>query len=475
MQFISTRGGMNPAGFTEVLLDGLAPDGGLVVPEHLPTITADVLENWRTLSYAELAAKVIGLFATDIPADELSSMTARAYGPERFPAPVVPVELLEDGIGLVGLSEGPTMAFKDLAMQFLGQAVPHVLSLRGGVLNILGATSGDTGSAAEHAFRNSPGVAVFMLSPAGRMSAVQRAQMYSLTEPTIHNIAVRGVFDDCQNLVKELNADAAFKAQYHLGAVNSINFGRIAAQCVYYVWAWLRVTDVLTPEQRRAEHVSPRFSFSVPSGNFGNIYAGHLTREMGVPVRRLFLATNENNVLDEFFSTGVYRPRSSEYTYATSSPSMDISKASNLERFLWALLGPEEFKIRWAGLESSGEVDLSAHLERMHQHFGFVSGSSTHQDRLAAIAEVHAEHDRLIDPHTADGWTVARRLAEPDETVMVMETAKAAKFEATVAEALRSPIPSTPDIENLLALPQWVEEIANSANTLREIIQKQAL
>ncbi|SPT54410.1 Threonine synthase [Actinomyces bovis] len=475
MQFISTRGGMSPAGFTEVLLDGLAPDGGLVVPETLPRITPTDLEDWRQLSYPELAAKVIGLFATDIPAAELAKMTARAYSVERFPAPVVPVELLGEGIGLVGLSEGPTMAFKDLAMQFLGQAVPHVLSLRGGVLNILGATSGDTGSAAEHAFRASPGVSVFMLSPAGRMSDVQRAQMYSLTEPTIHNIAVRGVFDDCQNLVKELNADASFKKQHSLGAVNSINFGRIAAQCVYYVWAWLRVTDSLSAAQRQAEHTSPRLSFSVPSGNFGNIYAGHLAREMGVPIRRLILATNENNVLDEFFSTGIYRPRPSAQTYATSSPSMDISKASNLERFLWTLLGPEDFKAAWATLEASGQVDLSAQLERMRTEFGFASSCSTHQDRLAAIAEVKAKHGRLIDPHTADGWTVAQRLAEPGELVLVMETAKAAKFGETVAEALSVPVPSTPEIEKLLALPQRVEEIENSAAQLRSIIEQRAL
>ena len=235
-QYISTRGQMAPAGFMDVLLAGLAPDGGLAVPERLPALTPEQLETWRSLNYAELATEVIGLFATDIPREDLAALTRAAYGESRFPQPVVPVTGLDDvanGLVLVGLSEGPTMAFKDLAMQFLGQAIPYVLAKQGKVLNILGATSGDTGSAAEHAFRGQEGVSVFMLSPAGRMSPVQRAQMYTLQDANIHNIAVRGVFDDCQALVKALSNDADFKAAHHLGAVNSINIGRIAAQAGY--------------------------------------------------------------------------------------------------------------------------------------------------------------------------------------------------------------------------------------------------
>lgn len=475
MQFISTRGGMRPKSFTEILLDGLAPDGGLVVPESLPALSAAQIESWRALSYPELAAQVIGLFATDIPADRLLELTREAYGPSRFPETVVPVKLLGESLGLIGLSEGPTMAFKDLAMQFLGQAVPYVLSLRGGVLNILGATSGDTGSAAEHAFRSSPGVSVFMLSPAGRMSDVQRAQMYSLTEPSIHNIAVQGVFDDCQNLVKELNADAVFKERHSLGAVNSINFGRIAAQCVYYFWSWLRVTDRLIPEERAAQWQEPRFSFAVPSGNFGNIYAGHLARRLGLPIRRLILATNENNVLEEFFRTGVYRPRSGADTLATSSPSMDISKASNLERFLWELLGPQDFLSAWQELEATGQLDLSAQQERLVKELGFAASTSTHRDRLSAISAAYQEHQVLIDPHTADGWTAAQRLVEPGETVLVMETAKPAKFGQTVSEALGVEVPVSAELEELLSLPQQVEEIPDDPAVLRRIISERAL
>lgn len=474
MRFISTRGGMAPAGFTDVLLSGLAPDGGLAVPESIPPVSRVQLEQWRSLSYSELAAEVIGLYATDIPAEDLSALTAAAYGPEHFPAPVVPVHRLDEvagGLELVGLSEGPTMAFKDLAMQFLGQAIPYVLNRNGQVLNILGATSGDTGSAAEHAFRGQKGVAVFMLSPQGRMSDVQRAQMYSLDEPNIHNIAVDGVFDDCQNLVKALNNDAAFKATHAIGAVNSINIGRIAAQIVYYVWAWLRSTDALEEGLRSDYEVD----VAVPSGNFGNIYAGHLARSMGVPIRRLILATNENNVLEEFFSTGVYRPRGRAETLATSSPSMDISKASNLERFIWQLLGPEEFAQRWSELEAEGALDLSDHLDRLNTEFGFVSGSSSHADRLAAIGRVHSAADRLIDPHTADGVTVALRFMEPDFPTLVMETAKAAKFGETVTEALGRAQPDPPEITKLLALPQHVDTIANDEAPLRALIEANAL
>ena len=474
MRFISTRGGMAPAGFTDVLLSGLAPDGGLAVPESIPPVSRVQLEQWRSLSYSELAAEVIGLYATDIPAEDLSALTAAAYGPEHFPDPVVPVHRLDEvagGLELVGLSEGPTMAFKDLAMQFLGQAIPYVLNRNGQVLNILGATSGDTGSAAEHAFRGQKGVAVFMLSPQGRMSDVQRAQMYSLDEPNIHNIAVDGVFDDCQNLVKALNNDAAFKATHAIGAVNSINIGRIAAQIVYYVWAWLRSTDALEEGLRSDYEVD----VAVPSGNFGNIYAGHLARSMGVPIRRLILATNENNVLEEFFSTGVYRPRGRAETLATSSPSMDISKASNLERFIWQLLGPEEFAQRWSELEAEGALDLSDHLDRLNTEFGFVSGSSSHADRLAAIGRVHSVADRLIDPHTADGVTVALRFMEPDFPTLVMETAKAAKFGETVTEALGRAQPDPPEITKLLALPQHVDTIANDEAPLRALIEANAL
>ncbi|WP_333618936.1 threonine synthase [Dietzia sp.] len=474
MDFVSTRGGMEPAPFSDILLEGLAPDGGLVVPAEVPSVSREQIEGWRGLEYPELAAKVIGLLWTDIEQSELEALCERAYGPQFADRTVVPLREIDEQVTLVGLSEGPTLAFKDMAMQFLGEAIPFVLQKRGQTLNILGATSGDTGSAAEYAFRSQPNVAVFMLSPQGRMSAFQRAQMYSLEDANIHNLAVEGVFDDCQNLVKELNGDLAFKAANTLGTVNSINLGRVAAQVAYYFWAWLRASDDLDAAGR----ASFEATFSVPSGNFGNIFSGHLAREMGLPIRRLLLATNENNVLEEFFSTGVYRPRNRENTLATSSPSMDISKASNLERFVHRVLGSDGAKLRaaWEKLDATGSLDLSAEAPRFASEFGIVAGKSTHADRLEAIRKVHEiASGEIIDPHTADGVHVARALAEPGEKVLVLETAKPQKFADTVVEALGFEAPIGEELADLLSRPQRTVDMPDDGAKLREYIEEHAV
>nr|WP_225752446.1 threonine synthase [Pseudoclavibacter sp. Marseille-Q3772] len=471
MQYVSTRGGMAPASFSDILLEGLAPDGGLVVPQEIPQIGPAQLEAWRELGYAELAAAVIGLFWDDIDPDELRDLCARAYG-DQFAAEV-PLTPIDERTALVGLSEGPTLAFKDMAMQFLGEAIPYVLAKRGRTLNILGATSGDTGSAAEYAFRSKPGIAVFMLSPQGRMSEFQRAQMYSLPDENIHNIAVDGVFDDCQQLVKELNGDLDFKAANSLGTVNSINLGRVIAQSVYYVWTWLRATDAVAESDRGRVKVS----FSVPSGNFGNIFSGLLAKQMGLPVFLLVLATNENNVLDEFFRTGVYTPRSRENTLATSSPSMDISKASNLERFVYLLLGsdPEALRRAWAELDATGSLDLSEFRKRFTSEFGFVSGRSTHEDRLASIRATYEKSGIVIDPHTADGVTVARGWQEPGVPMLVLETAKPQKFAETVREALGFEAEVSAELADLLARPQRTVDMAADAGELRAYIEQHAV
>ncbi|KAB1643158.1 threonine synthase [Gulosibacter chungangensis] len=483
MKYVSTRGQMAPAGFSDVLLDGLAPDGGLVIPAEIPTISSEQREAWRTLSYPELAIEIISLYATDIPRADLEQIIRAAYSADRFAAPeTVPVKKLDERISIVGLSEGPTMAFKDLAMQFLGEVMPYVLQQRGRTLNILGATSGDTGSAAEYAFRGKPNISVFMLSPQGRMSAIQRAQMYSLDDENIHNIAVEGNFDDCQNLVKELNNDAVFKANHSIGAVNSINFGRICAQIVYYFWAWLRATDSLPADAREAtvttaEREASLVSIAVPSGNFGNIFAGHLARQMGLPIHRLILATNENNVLDEFFRTGIYAPRSRENTLVTSSPSMDISKASNLERFVRELFGTdaEGFVQSWSKLDEDGSVDLTAHLSRFVEEYGIITDSSTHEDRVETIRTEFETSGVIVDPHTADGLTVARRHNEIHGRILVLETAKPEKFGETIEEALGEKTPAlTPELEALLALPQHAVDMADSGEELRNYIAEHA-
>jgi threonine synthase len=473
VQYISTRGG-RLGSYCDILVEGLAPDGGLAVPEELPQLSADVLEQWRPLDYADLATEVIGLFATDIPRDDLSRLCHAAYRPQAFASQeVVPLHALDDGIALVGLSEGPTLAFKDMAMRFLGEALDFVLGRTGEVLNILGATSGDTGSAAEYALRGRDRLAVFMLSPQGRMSIFQRAQMYSLLDDNVHNIVVDGTFDDCQRLVKRIAEDGAFKRGHRIGAVNSINFGRISAQIAYYIWAWLRITDAL-PEAERAGF---EVSFAVPSGNFGNILSGHYARSMGLPVRKLVLATNENNVLDDFFRSGRYRPRPAARTFVTSSPSMDVSRASNLERFVFDLLGrsAEQTAAAWQELDARDEFDLTSELDRFGAEFGIVSGTSTHADRLATIRAVSERCGVTLDPHTADGVKVAREHVEPGVPMLVLETAKPQKFPETIAEALGSVPNADAATRELLAAPQRVTTIADDEDALRAIISELAL
>jgi threonine synthase len=457
---------MQPLPYCDTLLEGLATDGGLAVPEVMPTVDGETLERWRALTYPQLATEVLGLFATDIPREDLARMTEAAYAP--FPESVVPLREIDGGITLVGLSEGPTLAFKDMAMQFLGQVVEYALERRGSVLNVLGATSGDTGSAAEHALRGKERISVFMLSPQGRMSAFQRAQMFSIDDENVHNIAVDGVFDDCQNLVKELAGDLDFKRAQHLGAVNSINLARITAQVVYYFWAWLRATDAGGWTE---------LSITVPSGNFGNILSGFYAKQMGLPIRRLVLAANENNVLDEFFRTGIYRPRSAQQTLATSSPSMDISKASNLERFIFELVDRDSARVvgAWRDLDEQGFVDFTADLSRFEEEFGIVSGTSTHADRLETIRSVHEASDDIIDPHTADGVKVARDYIESGVPMLVLETAKPEKFAETIREAIGVELDYSPELRTMLDAPQHVTELPDDAAALRAFIEEHAL
>ena len=470
MKYVSTRGGAEPQEFCDILLGGLAPDGGLYLPETYPQV-ADFLEEWRALPYAELAFRILSLFATDIAPDDLRAICARTYTahtyrwcrPGRDAADIVPLTTLEPDFHLLELSNGPTLAFKDMAMQLLGNLFEYVLERRGETLNILGATSGDTGSAAEYAMRGKHGVRVFMLSPEGKMSAFQRAQMYSLQDANIFNVAVRGMFDDAQDIVKAVSNDAAFKANYKIGAVNSINWARVAAQIVYYFKGWFEATrNGMRP-----------VSFCVPSGNFGNICAGHIARMMGLPIGRLVLATNENDVLDEFFRSGLYRPRSTAETRVTSSPSMDISKASNFERFVFDLVGRDPVIVRqlWREVEAGGSFNLAdGPFAARLLDYGFVSGSSTHADRLATIRRVWERYGTLIDTHTADGVKVALQHRIPGEAMVVLETAQAVKFAETIHEALGRE-PSRPaELDGIESLPQRVEVVDASVDQVKAII-----
>ena len=473
MQYVSTRAtsasaSRNPETFSTILLGGLAPDGGLFLPAEYPRVSPDELDAWRGLSYAELAYEILRKFATDIPDADLKALAARTYTPDVYrnaragedPAEITPLRVLEEEgahgsemrLVLQALSNGPTLAFKDMAMQLLGNLFEYALAKNDDELNIFGATSGDTGSAAEYAMRGKRGVRVFMLSPSGKMSAFQTAQMFSLQDPNIVNIAVEGVFDDCQDLVKAVSNDLSFKARHKIGTVNSINWARVVAQVVYYFRGYLAATTAN----------SQKVSFTVPSGNFGNVCAGHIARMMGLPIDKLVVATNENDVLDEFFRTGVYRVRKPSETFHTSSPSMDISKASNFERFVHDLVGRDSERTHalFRKVETHGGFDLSGAPGadgdewRRVGEYGFVSGKSVHADRLETIRAAYDDYGIMIDTHTADGLKVAREHMTPGVPMIVLETALAAKFNETILEALGTDAERPPGFEDIESLPQ---------------------
>ena len=470
MNYLSTRGDATPRQFCDILLEGLAPDGGLYLPEHYPQVDRMTLDHWRHLyaqhGYATLAFEILSLYIDDIPAADLKALCEKTYTPEVFGTlEIVPLKKLGDGFYLEALSNGPTLAFKDMAMQLLGNLFEYELKRRGAQLNILGATSGDTGSAAEYAMRGKQGIRVFMLSPEGRMSAFQQAQMFSLQDENIHNIAIEGVFDDCQDIVKAVSNDLEFKRRHKIGTVNSINWARLLAQVVYYFAGYFQAT----------RSNDERVDFTVPSGNFGNVCAGHVARQMGLPIDQLVVATNENDVLDEFFRTGVYRVRGSADTHETSSPSMDISKASNFERFVFDLLGRDGAKTKALfhdALLRDGQFDLSGEpaFSQARERYGFVSGKSTHADRLATIRDVFEEHGVMIDTHTADGVKVAREHLQPGVPMIVLETALPIKFAVTIREALGREPDRPPRFDGIENLPRRVRMLPADAAQVQQLI-----
>lgn len=471
MKYISTRGQSPALPFSEILLGGLAPDGGLYMPESYPAFTEADLNDMRSMSYPDLAFTILSRLVDDIPAADLKAIINKTYRADVYcharqgqnPEDITPTLKLEDNLYLLSLSNGPTLAFKDMAMQLLGNLFEYVLKQKGQTTNILGATSGDTGSAAEYAMRGKQGIRVFMLSPHQKMSRFQTAQMFSLQDDNIYNIAVNGVFDDAQDMVKAVSNDHAFKKQHKIGAVNSINWARVAAQVVYYFKGYFAVT------QRNDQKVS----FAVPSGNFGNVCAGHIARMMGLPIARLVVATNENDVLDEFFRTGVYRPRGSANTYHTSSPSMDISKASNFERFVFDLTGRDAAKVRelWSKVDAGGAFDLNKDgLFDKVSEYGFVSGSSNHANRMETIRKTHERYGVTIDTHTADGLKVAMEYREADVSMVVLETALPAKFEDAIVEALGSPPERPADLAGLENLPQRFVVMDADVDAIKQFI-----
>ncbi len=470
MKYLSTRGHIDRKQFCDILLEGLAPDGGLYLPETYPRLDDAALSKLRntlaTQGYAGLAFEILSLYIDDIPAADLRALCEKTYTEKVYGTKaIVPLKKLDDAISLQALSNGPTLAFKDMAMQLLGNLFEYQLARIGEELNIFGATSGDTGSAAEYAMRGKKGVRVFMTSPAGRMSPFQQAQMFSLMDENIHNIAIDGVFDDCQDMVKAVSNDLEFKAKYKIGTVNSINWARLLAQVVYYFAGYFQATTT------HAQKVS----FTVPSGNFGNVCAGHVARMMGLPIHKLVVATNENDVLDEFFRTGVYRVRGSADTHETSSPSMDISKASNFERFVFDLMGRDGTKNKdlfHTQLNAHGMFDLSAEpaFKNASAQYGFASGKSTHADRLATIQDVYKKHHVIIDTHTADGVKVAREHVTPGVPMIVLETALPIKFAETIVQALGREPDRPVQFLGIEALPKRVVNMKADVAALKAYI-----
>ena len=522
MRYISTRAS-GPATegkrFCEILLEGLAPDGGLYLPQSYPQVSSTTLSAWRKVyheqGYAALAFEVLSLYIDDIPAADLRALCEKTYTAEVFgTGEIVPLRHVEDGLWIEALSNGPTLAFKDMAMQLLGNLFEYELARRGEELNILGATSGDTGSAAEYAMRGKKGVRVFMTSPHGRMSPFQQAQMFSLMDDNIHNIAIHGVFDDCQDIVKAVSNDLEFKRTYRIGTVNSINWARLLAQVVYYFAGYIQATEIaptlgtgvsslppkgadpsrggpspeiaptlgtgvssLPPEGADPSRGGQKVSFAVPSGNFGNVCAGHVARMMGLPIDKLVVATNENDVLDEFFRTGTYRVRAAADTHETSSPSMDISKASNFERFVFDLLGRDGQRTQALfgnAVPKLGYFQLGSDplFAQAATRFGFASGKSTHPDRLQTIRDTWSRHGILVDPHTADGLKVAAEQRTADIPMVVLETALPIKFASTMVEALGREPERPAKFDGIEALPKRVLEMDADVDAIKALIAK---
>ncbi|MEX2607654.1 MAG: threonine synthase [Kiritimatiellia bacterium] len=421
MKYISTRGQTPPMPFTDAGLTGLAPDGGLLVPERLPDLSGD-LDRLTGLSYAELAFELFSHFIMDIPPEDLRGLVNRAYAEFRHPETAPTVRVGDHYI--LELFHGPTLAFKDMAMQFLARFFEYELARRGEELNILGSTSGDTGSAAIHGVKGKQGIRIFMMHPEGRTSPVQALQMTSVLDDNVYNLAVKGTFDDCQRIMKTLFADVPFKQRFQLGAVNSVNWVRVMAQIVYYFYSGLKV---------RKETGAEKVQFSVPTGNFGNILAGYYASQMGLPVSRLILATNENDILARFVQTGIYAGSQVSHTL---SPSMDIQVASNFERFLFELLDGDGARVSevMGEFARDGKADLSALMSHPALELVRAERADT-RETLEVIRKTWADENYLLDPHTAVGVCVGNRLRNEDPLIC-LATAHPAKFVDAIKEAV---------------------------------------
>ncbi|NJD91089.1 MAG: threonine synthase [Geobacter sp.] len=460
MKYISTRGGIAPISFKDAVMMGLATDGGLLLPESYPQVSAETLASWRGLPYQELAFQIISLFADDIPAADLKALINSSYASFRDPE-ITPL-VTKGNLHILELFHGPTLAFKDVALQLLGNLFAYLLKERGEKMNIVGATSGDTGSAAIYGVRGKDNINIFILHPHGKTSKVQALQMTTVTDPNVYNIAVHGTFDDCQNMVKRLFSDIPFKERHSLGAVNSINWARVLAQVVYYFYAWLKVSA----------SGKQKIVFSVPTGNFGDIFAGYVAKRMGLPIDKLLLATNENNILTRMVTSGDYSVCT---VVATVSPSMDIQVASNFERYLYHLYNEDSSKLNAAlsAFAATGRIDFSD--QEMHQvHSDFCSASVDQKMTLETIAAFKQETGYLLDPHTAVGVRAAQDSSLPESTYICLATAHPAKF----GDAVKAATGNDPEMPSQLAgldqLPSKVKIMESDYDALRSYVEANA-
>lgn len=450
MKYISTRGGVEPVSFKDAVMMGMASDGGLLIPENFPNI-ADKLEDWRSLSFQELALEIFSLYVDDIPKENLKTLIDKSYSTFDHKL-VTPVTKLKN-VDILELFHGPTLAFKDVALQFLGNTFEYILSERNGKLNILGATSGDTGSAAIQGVRGKDNIHIFIMHPDGKTSPLQALQMTSVLDDNVFNIAVNGTFDDCQNIMKETFADLEFKNKFHLGAVNSVNWARILAQTVYYFHAYNQVAQS-----------GQKLSFSVPTGNFGDIFAAYIARSMGLPIDKLILATNENDILSRFFNSGVYEMGNVNFTI---SPAMDIQIASNFERYLYFLVGKDANRVKslMNEFKSTGKMALSE--EEMKNNECFISASAGTDKTLATIKKYWENEQYILDPHTAVGVSVAESMKLESRTVC-LSTAHPAKFPDAITDATGKDIARHPTLDAL----KGAETRCKSLAADKEVIQK---
>lgn len=456
MKYISTRGGVSPVEFRQAVMMGMADDGGLLLPESIPDVT-ERLEAWRELHYEDLAFEILRLFA-DLEDETLRSLISRSYETFRHPH-VTPVTQVGN-VHVLELFHGPTLAFKDIALQLLGNLFELLLEASGGRLNIVAATSGDTGSAAICGVRGKERIRIFVMHPHKRTSPIQAMQMTTVLDDNVFNLAVEGTFDDCQSILKALFNDLRFKDAHRLGSVNSINWARLLAQVVYYFFATFRVM-----EQTGATSVR----FAVPTGNFGDIFAGYLARRMGLPISQLILATNENDILARFFSSGDY---SLSQVVPTLSPSMDIQVASNFERYLYYRVGEDADALKYvmSSFAENGALD-AALLPPFSGDDGFVAGSGDRSETLRTIRDVHANHGYLLDPHTAVGVHVAQRFLDDDEPMICLATAHPAKFPDAIRDATgREDLAHHPLIDALSGLDTRVEVLPADVPTIRDFV-----